>query len=75
MQIAVGAEDLFDSRRTERTDQLLLEIRVADVKPELLHSRAREAGAEAGALERPAKDRLLAGIAETREPQAVSART
>jgi hypothetical protein len=74
MEIAVGAEDLFDTRRTERTDQLLLEIRDAHEEPELLHVRTREVGAEAPALECPAKHQLLARIAETSEPEGTLAR-
>jgi hypothetical protein len=73
MEIVVGAENLFDARGADRTDQLLLEIRLAHVEPELLHIRTGEVRAEARALERPAKHRFLAGIAETREPQAVPA--
>src|SRR6185369_17731719 len=71
VEVAIGVEDLFDAQRAERTDQLLLEIRHADEEPDVLHVRAREVGAEAGALEGPAEDRLLTRIAETREPQAI----
>ena len=70
-EVVVGVEDLFDARRAERTDQLLLEIRDADVEPEVLHVRARELGAETGALERLSEDSLLARIAKTREARSI----
>ena len=70
-EVVVSVEDLFDARRAERTDQLLLEIRDADVEPEVLHVRARELGAETGALERLSEDPLLGGIAKTREAPAI----
>ena len=47
-------------------DQLVLQVRVACVEPELL-----QVSAEAGPLERSAEHRLLSGVAETREPHAV----
>jgi hypothetical protein len=70
-EVVVGVEDLFDARRAERTDQLLLEIRDADVEPEVLHVRTRELGAETGALERLSEDSLLARIAKTREARSI----
>jgi len=70
-EVVVSVEDLFDARRAERTDQLLLEIRDADVEPEVLQVGARELGAETGALERLSEDPLLGGIAKTREARAI----
>jgi hypothetical protein len=73
MQIVVRADDPLHARHTERADQLLLQIRVADEEPEAFHVRAGEAGAEAeaGPLQRPAEDRFLARIAETCEPRPI----
>ena len=70
MEIAVGAKDFLDGRRTVRADQLSLQIGDAHVEAELLHFRSSEVGPDTGALESPAEHRLLAGIAETCEPQA-----
>jgi hypothetical protein len=75
VEIVVGPKDLLDPRRTERAYQLLFQIRDAHEEAEPLHIRARQPGAEAGALQCPPEDRLLAGIAKTREPQAVPACT
>ena len=55
---------------SERADELILEILDADVEPELLHAGAGEARAESRALERTPEVALLAGVAETREPDA-----
>jgi hypothetical protein len=66
MQIAVGLEELLDGRRPQRANQLVLEVRAADVEPEFL-----QVSVEAGALERSAEHGLLAGIAQSREPHAV----
>ena len=71
MEIAVGADDLLDARRAERADQLVLQVGDANEEPELLHVRAREVGTKAGTLERAAKHRLLAGVAEAGDPWAV----
>lgn len=75
VEIVVSPKDLLDPRRTERAYQLLLQIGDADEEAEPLHVRARELGAQTGALECPAEDPLLAGVAETREPRAVLACT
>jgi hypothetical protein len=74
VEVVIGVEDLFDARRAKRTNQLVLEIRDADVEPDVLHIHARKVGAEAGALESRAENRLLSGIAEAREPQAIPPR-
>ena len=75
VEIVVGAKDLLDPRRTERTYQLRFQIGDAHEEAEPLHIRARELGAEPGALQCPSEDRLLAGIAKTREPRASPACT
>jgi hypothetical protein len=75
VEIVVRPKDLLDPRRTERAYQLLLQIGDAHKEAEPLHVRTREPGAEAGALECPAEDRLLAGIAQTGEPRAIRACT
>jgi hypothetical protein len=73
VQIVVGPKDLLDPRRTERADQLLLQVGDAHEEAEPLHVRTREPGAEAGALEGSTKHVLLTGIAEPCEPQAIPA--
>jgi hypothetical protein len=75
MEITVGAEDFFDGRHAKRTNQLILQVRDAHVEPELLHFRTSEVGAQTGALECPAKHRLLAGVAETSDAHAVVRRS
>ena len=74
VEIVVRPKDLLDARRTERAYQLLLQIGNAHEEAEPLHVRTSQVRAEAGALERPSEDRLLAGIAKTREPRAILAR-
>jgi hypothetical protein len=75
VEIVVDPKDLLDPRRTERADQLLLQIGDAHEEAEPLHVRTPEPGAEAGALECPSEDRFLAGIAKARKARAVAACT
>src|SRR6476619_6975144 len=42
--------------------------------PEPLHLLVTEVGAQTGALECPAKDRCLAGIAQARQPEVITPR-
>jgi hypothetical protein len=70
-EITVGAKDCFDGRRTERPDELILQICDAHVEPKLLQVHTSEVGAKTGALECPAKHRLLFCIAQSREPRAI----
>jgi hypothetical protein len=42
MEVTVGLENFFDSLRTERPDQLILQILVAHVEAELLQLGTRE---------------------------------
>lgn len=72
MEITVAAQDVFDGYRTERANQLILQIRDAHEEAEPFHCRAREIRAETGALERSPKDPLLACIVEAREPESIS---
>lgn len=69
VQVVVGPKDLHDSRGSERTDELLLQVGIADVEAELFHLGTREVAPEPGALESPSEDRLLTGVAETSEPR------
>ena len=69
VQVVVGAKDLHDPRGSERTDELLLQIGIADVEAEPFHLGTREVAPEPGALESPSEDRLLTGVAETCEPR------
>jgi hypothetical protein len=75
VEIIVGPKNLLDARRTERAYQLLLQIGNAHEEAEPLHVRAREPGAEAGALQCPSENRLLASVAKTRETRAIPNRT
>ena len=75
MEITVAVQDVFHGCRTERANQLILQIRDAHVEAEPFHRRAREVRAATGALERSPKNRLLACIVKAREPQAVSPTT
>ena len=52
-------DDALDRRGSEGADQLVLQIRVADVEPECLHVGAREVGAEVGPLEGASEVALL----------------
>ena len=61
----------FDGCRTERANQLILQIRDAHVEPEPFHCGAREVRAETGALERSPKDPLLARIVKACEPESI----
>ena len=74
LQVTVRADDFFGCGDAERADELVLQVRDADVEPELLHLLTTEVGSQTDTLERAAKDGLLAGIAEAREPQAVARR-
>ncbi len=66
-QPSLCLDDPLDRRGSERTDQLVFKIRVADEEPELLQVGAREVGAEARPLEAAPEVALLAGVTETRE--------
>jgi hypothetical protein len=63
---------------TERADQLVLQICVADVEAELSHlgacRRGAQSGAQPGTLETAAEVALLAGVAEAREPDVAALR-
>jgi hypothetical protein len=67
-QLPVGGQDLLHYGSTEATDQLVLEILFAYVEAESLHLRAPEIDTKARALESTPERRLLARVAETREP-------
>ena len=63
------AEDPLDCRRSERADQLVLEIGIAHVEAEPLHPRPRQMRAEASPLERAAEVALLGGVAQAGQPR------
>ena len=64
-KLAVSVDDLFHRGRTERADQLLLQVSHADVEAERLHVRPGRGRAEAGTLERALKEAFLGGVAQT----------
>src|SRR5690349_17368385 len=61
--------DLLDCIGAERADQLVLEIRDADVEAQPFHVEATEVRAQAGTLEAATELALLRGIAEPGEPE------
>src|SRR5206468_1463397 len=67
-EITLSRDDLFHRRRTEGADQLVLQVRDADVETQSLHIDATEVGAETGPLEPAPEVALLCGVAETRQP-------
>jgi kynurenine formamidase len=64
----VRRNDRLDPLRTEGTDQLVLEISVADEEAQRLQIRPRQIRAHSGALERTRVAPLLARVAETGDP-------
>jgi hypothetical protein len=72
-QIALGVHNLFDAGGAEGTDQLVLEIGVADVEAAAFHVGAGQRGVVgergAGPLEGAAEVVLLRSVAEAREPE------
>ena len=73
-EVTVPRENLLDDGGAEGTDQLVLEVGVAHVEPELLHSLATQAGAEPGLLEGVTEAALLAGVAQAGDPRIDAAR-
>ena len=69
-EVALRLEDGFDGGGTETADQLVFEIRDADVEAETLHLGPREARAEARTFEGAPEDGLFACIAEAGDGEA-----
>src|SRR5512132_569489 len=67
VEVSLGRDHPFDRVGPERPDQLVLEIRDADVETEALHVGAGQVGAETRALERALEVALLTGVAESGE--------
>src|SRR3954466_7286554 len=63
-QLALGGDHSLNGGGAERANQLVLQIRLADVEAQLLHAAAAQASAEARALERAPEVRLLPRVAE-----------
>ena len=63
-EVALHVDDRLHGVRSERADQLVLEIGLADVEAEPFEVRASLGGAEAGTLEAAPELALLAGVAE-----------
>ena len=66
---------MFHPSRTERADQLVLQVGDADEETQRLHLDAGQVGAEAGAPEAAPEGALLGRIAESRQPDVVTARS
>jgi hypothetical protein len=69
-QYPVRGEDCLHARGAKTTDQLVLQIRLADVEAEPFHVGAAEIGTEAGPLESTPQLALLARVAEAGDPHA-----
>ena len=67
-ELALRFGDPFHGVGAERADQLVLEVRIADVEAEALHVGPREVGAEPGPLETASEVALLGRVAEPCEP-------
>ena len=67
-KVSVGVEDLFDRRGAEAANQLVLEIVDTDEESQRLHAVAIKIGAETGPLETAPNVVLLAGVAQSRQP-------
>src|SRR5438270_10388717 len=67
-KVTLGSEELFHGFGTQGTNQLVLEVRDADVEAEAFHLDAREVGPEAGALQSSLEVTLLADVAEAERP-------
>ena len=73
-ELTLGGDDPPDGLDAERPDQLVLEVRLADVEAEPLHARSREVGAEPGPFETAPEPGLLTGVAEAGEPEVEAGR-
>jgi hypothetical protein len=66
-ELTLRRDDLLHGGRAERADQLVLEVRLADVETEPFHVGASELGAEPGLLQASPKVALLAYVTEARQ--------
>ena len=73
-QLPMLLDDPDDRLDPERAHELVLEVLLADVEPQLLETRASEVRAEPGALEASGEGVLLARVAEAGEPHVEPAR-
>lgn len=67
-KLTLSVDHLFHGGGAEGADQLVFQICDAHVETEGFHIDASEIGAEAGPLETAPEVALLAGVAETRQP-------
>jgi len=67
-KLTLSVDDLFYGRRTERADQLILQVCDAHIEPERFHIGARQMGAQAGPLQSTPEVAFLSGIAESCQP-------
>jgi hypothetical protein len=66
-KLPLSIDDPYHGGRTERADQLVLQVRDAHEETESLHIRASEVGAEAGSLEAAPEVALFCRVAESRQ--------
>jgi hypothetical protein len=69
-EVALGVDDGFDRGGAETADQLVLQIRHADVEAETFHLGPREARAEARTFKSAPEDGLFACIAQSGDREA-----
>lgn len=67
-QLTLGLDHFLHLLRAEGADQLVLQVGHADVEAELLHLVATAGGADARRLQPLLEEVLLAGVAETGQP-------
>lgn len=74
-KLTLSLDDLLHGGGTEGANELVLEVCVAHVEPELFHGGSSQVCAEAGPLEATAEVALLAGVTKARQPDAQPVRT
>jgi hypothetical protein len=66
-QLSIGIDNLFDGRGSKGADQLVLEVRVADVEAKAFRLGAAEMSPQARPLEGAPEVVLLRGVADARQ--------
>jgi DNA-binding CsgD family transcriptional regulator/sulfopyruvate decarboxylase TPP-binding subunit len=66
-KLTLRSDHVFDSCSAERSDQLVLQVRIAHVEPELFHLGSSQIGAESRSLETATEIAFLTGVAESRQ--------
>lgn len=74
VKLTLGADHLLDNVGTQRTDQLVFQVRVTHPEAELFHVGAAEVGAVPSLLEPVFEVVLLGGITEARQSEVEASR-